>query len=94
MAPKKKAGFALLPKVSDLTVLSDDGIRAVLDTVSRVNERETRHATIRMGIAGFCFAVCVASFTYLVMGGHDKAAGLVLGTTVMGVVIQMINART
>jgi hypothetical protein len=93
MAPKKKARLALLPKVSDLTQLSDDGIRAVLDTVNRVNEREARHGTIRMGTAGFCFAICVASFTFLVMGGHDKAAGLVLGATVMGVVIQMINAR-
>ena len=94
MAPRtKKTGLALLPSTQQLAGLSEEKTKLILDVVNKVNERETWHGTIRMVIAGCCFSMCVASFTYLVMKGHEKAAAVVLGVTVLGVVGQMINAR-
>ena len=85
--------LAVTPKAVDLALLSDASVKVVMDTAAQINAQEARYGIYTMCLAAACFMVCIASFTFLVMNDHATAAGIILGTTVMGVVGQMINAR-
>ena len=84
---------ALLPSAADLSTLSDSTAMRVILAVDLQNARAFSYARSGMICGTVSFMACIASFTFLVMHGHATAAGVVLGTTVLGIVGKMIAAR-
>ena len=85
--------IALIPTPHELSQMSDEVAKGVIQLADRTNQRETRYAGFGMGCGALCFISCLASYVYLVMNGHPEAAGAALGTAVLAIVGQFVNAR-
>jgi hypothetical protein len=55
--------------------------------------QEYRYAMAALFCGLFAFVVLIAGFVYLVLQGHPKSAGLLLGAGVLGLVTGFVRAR-
>jgi len=83
----------LLPSTSELQLLSDEKVRIRASLANSESEGLHRYAKLGMVCGVVSFLGCLGSYGYLVRLGHDAAAGIVLGTTVLAVVGKMIRGR-
>ena len=78
---------------SDLAKMSDGQTVAVMRVVERRHQQEFVYAMAGMIGGTACFLMIIVAFVYLIMEGHTHAAGGVLGTGVLGIVLQMFKGR-
>ena len=90
MAPRSKP---LLPTARDLALLSDEKVKAILEVIDREGERANRYAVYAMTCGTVSLLGCFGLFGYLVMQGHERAASLIFGTTVVGLIGKIVLAR-
>lgn len=90
---RAQAPTALLPPAEKLSLLAPEIQREVLAIVDKANERNAGHAreALRLGVASF--ALCAGGFIYLLGAGHPVGAGVILGTGVVTIIVQIINSR-
>ena len=90
MAPPEKY---LLPTSAELQPLSDDKVMALVALAESESRRSSHYALSGMFCGTLSFLSCLGAFVFLVMHGHDRAAEVVLGTTVLAIVGRMLRAR-
>lgn len=90
MAPPDKY---LLPSARELELLSEAKVHELVKLASEESQRELRYATLGMICGTVSFLGCLASYVVLVLENHDRAAAVVLGTTVLAIVGRMIGGR-
>jgi hypothetical protein len=90
MAP---ADRYLLPPASELKTLSDETIKSIAALAGADNQRANKYAIVGMLCGTVSFLGCLGAYVYLVMQHHEVPAGLVLGTTVLGIVGLMIRGK-
>lgn len=90
MAPPDKY---LLPPTSELQALSDEKIKVIAALADADSRRSNGYAIIGMLCGTISFLGCLGSYVYLVAQHHDTAAGVVLGTTVLGIIGRMIRGK-
>ena len=83
----------LLPTSAELEPLSDEKVRILIHLADKDSQRSTSYAVIGMLCGTGSFLACLASYVLLVVHGHDTAAGVVLGATVLGIIGRMIKGR-
>ncbi len=83
----------LLPSASELAVLSDATAKNVLTVIDSQDQRANAYAVAGLVCGTVSFLGCLASYVYLVMNNHDKAAGIVLGVSVLTLLTRMIRGR-
>ncbi len=76
---------------SSLSQLPPEQLDLIVQDRREVRAHNYRRYGMTCGV--LCFLVCIGSFTYLVMQGHDTPAYTILGVTVLGIIGQMISAR-
>jgi len=76
-----------------LAKLSDSTAAKILEVVDHVNKREHSYAVVGMVSGTAALIACIVAFAYLVHDGHPTAAGLVLGTSVLTIVAQLVKSR-
>jgi len=79
--------------MKELGSLTPQKIQMVMDLIDREGEREFRYAWLSMLSGTVCLLASLAIFTYLVMRGHETAAGVVFGTTIVGLIGKIVLAR-
>lgn len=89
--PKQQT--ALVPPASELANLSEGQLRPLMDAITKVNTLEHWYAVFGMFCGTLCLLGSLGTFAYLVHDGHPKSAAVVLGTTVLGIIRQMISRR-
>ena len=89
MAPAR----SLLPSPSQLRNLPEATVQRVIELADQESQRSARYAMFGMACGTVSFLGALASCVYLVMQGHDTAAGLVFGSTVVTIVGNMIRSR-
>lgn len=93
MASAKRKTLALLPSTKDLAALSPQKIELALTAIREEGERELAYATLSMKCGTACLISSLILFTILVMVGHDKAAAVIFGTSVVGLIGKIVLAR-
>jgi hypothetical protein len=90
---RASAEIALLPPAEKLALLSDATVQEVIGLVDRVSQRNADHAgsALRLGTLGL--GMVLGTFLALVLTGHDRWAGIVLGTGVLTILGQIISSR-
>jgi hypothetical protein len=68
-------------------------VRLVVELADKESQRTAVYALFGMTCGTVSFLGALAFCVYLVMRGHDTAAGLVFGTTVVAIVGHMIRGR-
>ena len=76
-----------------MQALSEEKLAVVVKFADAVNRRSFAYAMTGKICAAVCFLGCLAVFGFLVNGGHDTAAGIVLGATVLATIGRMIGPR-
>lgn len=90
MAPPEKY---LLPTSHELEQLTDEKVKALIMLANAESRRSNIYAITGM-LCGTCsFLSCLGGFVFLVLHGHETAAGVVLGTTVLATIGRMIRGR-
>lgn len=84
---------SLLPSVSEMQALPEEKLAIVVQLADSVNRRAFAYAMTGKICAAICFLGCLAVFGFLVNGGHDTAAGIVLGATVLATIGRMIGPK-
>lgn len=90
MAPSERY---LLPTSAELEPLSDAKVKALMVLADHESKRSNLYAITGMLCGTLSFLSCLGSFVFLVLRGHERAAGLVLGTTVLAIIGRMIRGR-
>ena len=88
-----RTGRVLLPQSRQLAALSVETAREVLALADAESRRAHRYAALGFLCGTFSLLLCLAAYVYLVVHGHDTAAGVVLGTGILAVIGTMIRAR-
>jgi hypothetical protein len=83
----------LLPPPEKLALLPPESQAKVIDLTDRINVRNAGHAREALRLGTFSLLACIAGFMYMVQIGHPKSAGVVLGTGVLTIILQIINSR-
>jgi hypothetical protein len=83
----------LLPPPEDLAKLTDSTAAKSLEVIDNANRLGHSYASLAMACGTFGLIACIVAFTYLVVNGHPTAAGLVLGTSVLTILGQIVNSR-
>lgn len=65
----------------------------MITAVDSYQRRQYLYAQIGMLCGTLCFLCVLVTFTYLIVHGHTGAASSILGTGVLAIVAQMVNAR-
>ena len=86
---------ALLPSPQVIQQLRSAGLSPEMLTALLVEDRrgKQQYALTSTVMGGICFAAVGGGFIYLVMNGHDIAAGSLLGVEVLAILKQMLSAR-
>jgi hypothetical protein len=90
MAPP---GKGLLASPAQLKGLPLETVRLVIELADRESQRNAAYAMVGMVCGTISFLGALSCCVYLVLHGHDTAAGLVFGTTAAAVVGHMIRGR-
>ncbi len=90
MAPPDKY---LFPPASELQTLSDEKIKVIAALADADSKRLNGYPIVGMLCGTVSFLRCLGSYVYLVSQHHDGAAGVVLGTTVIGIIGRMIRGK-
>ncbi|MBB5061278.1 hypothetical protein HDF16_006014 [Granulicella aggregans] len=93
MPSNKNPEVSLVPALEDLVVLSPQKIRLILETVNSDKDPNLRYATMSLLAGSAVLVVAILAFTFLVHSDHPTAAGVLLGTSVLGVITKIILAR-
>jgi hypothetical protein len=92
--PQRKIAAVPRPEVLQLYKEVDPGLPALLiQAADRQLEREYRYALQGQGIAAMGMVLVIGGFVYLVMMGHHEAAGSLLGTGLVGLVLAFLRSR-
>jgi hypothetical protein len=83
----------LLPPVAELAQLTDDKVRALVSLSDSESRRVHVYAVVGMICGAVSFLSALGAYVYLVMHGHNAEGGVVLGTTVIAAITQMIRGR-
>jgi|HubBroStandDraft_1064217.scaffolds.fasta_scaffold724505_2 hypothetical protein len=67
--------------------------KLIIEASDRQLEREYKYASRGQWISLAALAMAIAGFVYLVMQNHPKAAGVLLGAGVIGLISGYLNAR-
>lgn len=89
--PEKKPLLSLTPR--ELAQLHPETVKHLVTLADRSEARQARYAHLGMVCGSCLFAFCVGVFVALIMRGHDVAAGVLLGTAVLGFLSQFLRAR-
>jgi hypothetical protein len=65
----------------------------VMEAIDREGNREFKYATVSMICGVICLLANLGIFTYLVMNNHERAAGVVFGTAIVGLIGKIVLAR-
>jgi hypothetical protein len=84
----------LLPRLAVLKELSDEKVKSLVELSAGQSRESTAYAVIGMLCGTVSFLACLAAYVYLVRGNREVAAGVVLGTSVLGIIGAMIRSRT
>ncbi len=90
MAPPEKY---LLPTNSELQQLTDEKVKALIVLADGESRRSNVHTITGMHCGTCSFLCCLGVFVYLVVHGHETAAAVVLGATVLATIGRMIQGR-
>lgn len=91
---KKSSAIALRPEVYQLYKEVDPALPMFLLQVrDRQLEREYKYASRGQWIAAIGMVGVIGGFIYLVMKGHEYAAGSLLGTGAIGLVLAFVRTR-
>jgi hypothetical protein len=90
MAPP---GKGLLASPNQLKGLPPETVQLLIELVDREGQRDAAYAMVGIVCGTASFLAALVCCVYLVMHGHDTAAGLVLGTSLVAVVGHMIRGR-
>ena len=84
---------AYLPSAAQLQKLSEEKLRLLVQLANEDDSRATRYSIIGMICGTLSFLACLGIFFELVILNHEKAAGVVIGATVLAVISKMIQGR-
>jgi hypothetical protein len=95
IARKTTPAPSLLPSPEVIQQLSKAGLSPELLTQVIIEDRrgKQKFAEKNAIMGGACFIIVVIAFIYLVMEGHEKMAGVLIGTEALAIIKQMFGAR-
>jgi hypothetical protein len=93
MATAKRKVAALLPQPDELAALDSGKIELLLTAVKQEGDRDLHYAALSMKCGTGCLIASLILFTFLVMQGHDNAAAVIFGTSVLGLLGKIVLAR-
>lgn len=83
----------LLPTSSELEQLTDEKVKVLVVLADSESRRSTSYAMAGLLCGTGSFLCCLGAFVFLVLHGHDAAAGVVLGAAVLATIGRMIQGR-
>jgi hypothetical protein len=84
----------LLPRPAVLKELSDEKLKSLVEFSAAQSRESTAYAMVGMLCGTVSFLSSLVAYVCLVKGNHEVAAGVVLGTSVLGIIGSMIRSRT
>jgi hypothetical protein len=79
--------------VEEIRSLAPEAQSQAIKLANDIHHRRWSYAMTGMLCGTVTVIACVGGFVFLVVGGHDIAAGALLGTSVLTVIAQIIRAR-
>jgi hypothetical protein len=77
----------------EYSLLNDLQVKTLAELINTSDDRKLKYAAQALWCSTICFVVATATFFGLVALGHNKAAGVLLSTTVIGFLGRFIKAR-
>lgn len=82
---------SMLPTPTQLQKLSEDKVRLLVGLADKLSHRKATYAIAGLVCGTTSLLAALAGYIHLVEHNHEKAAGVVLGTTVLAVISRMIQ---
>jgi hypothetical protein len=90
---RQKANPLLPYSAKELAAFNQEQLDSLFAVIDRERDRAHGYATESLRVGGVCLVTSMLIFMALVILGHDKAAGVVVGTTVIGAIVKLFGNR-